>query len=48
MWHYFFGIGRFFTENVLSLDRTQWIWLSVAVVIVGFVCMRGFGSRANY
>ena len=32
----------------MSLDRTQWIWLSIVVVVVGFVCMRGFGSRTNY
>jgi hypothetical protein len=31
-----------------SLDRNQWIVLAVAVVLVGFICMRGFGSRNNY
>ncbi|HTN76669.1 MAG TPA: hypothetical protein VL096_15530 [Pirellulaceae bacterium] len=48
MWKVFFGVGRFLNENVLSMDRTQCIWLSIAVVILGFVCMRGFGSRSNY
>jgi hypothetical protein len=48
MWEYFFGVGEFFTRNVLSLVRTQWMWLSAALVVLGFVCMRGFGSRTNY
>lgn len=48
MWNYFFAIGEFFNRNILALDRTQWMWVSVALVVLGFVCMRGFGSRTNY
>lgn len=31
-----------------SLTRHEWILVSIAVLVVGFLCMRGFGSRANY
>jgi hypothetical protein len=31
-----------------SLDRNQWVVLSVAVLLVGLICMKGFGSRNNY
>ena len=31
-----------------SLSRYEWIAVFVGVLIVGYLCMRGFGSRANY
>jgi hypothetical protein len=31
-----------------GFDRQQWILISVVVLIVGLVSMRGFGSRNNY
>jgi hypothetical protein len=33
---------------VLALNRQEWLILLVAVTVVGFFCMRGFGSRNNY
>ena len=48
MLNYVFALGQFFVENVTQLDKTQWLWVSVVVVVVGFMCMRGFGSRTNY
>jgi hypothetical protein len=36
------------TRYAGQLDRQQWIVLSVLVLIVGLVSMRGFGSRNNY
>jgi hypothetical protein len=36
------------TYHAGHLDRHQWIALSVLVLVLGFVCMRGFGSRNNY
>jgi hypothetical protein len=31
-----------------QLDRQQWIILSVLVLMLGLITMRGFGSRNNY
>jgi hypothetical protein len=31
-----------------SLDRQQWIFVFVAALVMGFICMRGFGSRTKY
>lgn len=31
-----------------QLDRQQWIIVSVLVLLLGLVTMRGFGSRNNY
>jgi hypothetical protein len=45
---YVLKLGELFVTHVSELDRTQWLWLSGVVVVVGFVCMRGFGSRTNY
>ena len=36
------------TRAASSLHREHWIALSVIVLILGLVCMRGFGSRSNY
>jgi len=36
------------TRQAAYLDRQQWIVLSVLVLLVGLVCMRGFGSRTNF
>jgi len=29
-------------------DREQWIMFFVGTLVVGYFCMRGFGSRKNY
>jgi len=31
-----------------QLDRQQWIAVSVLVLVLGLITMRGFGSRSNY
>jgi hypothetical protein len=36
------------TRYAGNLDRQHWVLLSVAVLVMGLVCMRGFGSRNNY
>jgi hypothetical protein len=36
------------THSAGRLDREQWIMVSVLVLVLGLVCMRGFGSRTNY
>lgn len=36
------------TNYAGNLERQHWILLSVAVLVMGLICMRGFGSRTNY
>ena len=31
-----------------ALNRDEWIVVLAAVTFLGFLCMRGFGSRSNY
>lgn len=31
-----------------SLDRQEWIFVFIAALVLGYFCMKGFGSRANY
>jgi hypothetical protein len=46
-----YQISRFIdqaTRLAGQLDRQQWIIVSVLVLVLGLVTMRGFGSRSNY
>jgi hypothetical protein len=36
------------TNQAGRLDRHEWIMISVLVLILGLITMRGFGSRNNY
>jgi hypothetical protein len=44
VWHYL----DVFTRSAAQLDRQHWVILSVLVLVMGLICMRGFGSRSNY
>lgn len=46
---------RFLSDSYYSfwawingLDRHEWFTLLIVVMVLGFLCMRGFGSRKNY
>lgn len=44
-------MGQFYREVVRfveHMDTQQWVLTLLGVVVVGLVCMRGFGSRSNY
>ncbi|MFH1921214.1 MAG: hypothetical protein ABIP48_15205 [Planctomycetota bacterium] len=44
-------MGQFYREVmrfINHMDMQDWAVALVGVVIVGFVCLRGFGSRSNY
>lgn len=30
------------------LDKQQWLFLLIVTTAAGFLCLRGFGSRAKY
>ncbi len=36
------------TRYAGQLDRQHWVILSVVVLVLGLITMRGFGSRNNY
>lgn len=44
MGHFYRDVMRF----IEHMDRQEWVLALIAVVVVGLVCMRGFGSRSNY
>lgn len=31
-----------------GLDKQEWLMVLVGVVVIGFFCLRGFGSRSGY
>jgi hypothetical protein len=35
-------------EHATQMNPQEWFLVFVVVVIVGFFCMRGFGSRTYY
>ena len=36
------------TRHAGQLDRIHWVIISVVVLGLGVVCMRGFGSQQSY
>jgi hypothetical protein len=44
VWHYL----ELITRHANNLDRQHWVLISVVVLGVGLLCLRGFGSRAHY
>lgn len=43
-----FGLGDSAIQQVGHLDRQQWLYVFVGLVIIGFFCLRGFGSRNSF
>lgn len=46
--HYVWKLVDEVTRYAGQLDRQQWIMLSVLILGLGLITMRGFGSRNNY
>jgi hypothetical protein len=44
MWSYYDSLLMWLD----TLEQTEWFILLVGVLIVGALCLRGFGSRKNY
>ncbi len=40
-------VHKFFVF-IEQLDTQEWVLVLMALVVVGFVCMRGYGSRSDY
>ena len=44
-------MGQLYREAmrfVNHLDMQQWLMLLLGVIVLGFFCLRGFGSRSDY
>ena len=44
-------MGHFVREAmrfIEHMDTQHWLLALLGVVVVGLICMRGFGSRSNY
>lgn len=44
-------MGQLYREAMRFIEHMglqEWLLALIAVVLVGLVCMRGFGSRSNY
>ena len=39
---------RHIMRFVEQMDKQEWVLALAGVVIVGLVCLRGFGSRSKY
>jgi hypothetical protein len=44
MWHYF----NVSMNWINQIDRQQWFFILLAVLVMGAFWLRGFGSRSNY
>ena len=48
MWDYVSRYADELGHMLHRLDRIQWLIVFVAALVIGFLCMRGFGSRKYY
>jgi hypothetical protein len=45
---YLWRIRNAFNDAALTWTMREWMVLTGAMLIIGFICMRGYGSRKNY
>ena len=48
MWYHLERTIDLLRVRATQMDPRDWLVLLVAVLAVGFFCMRGFGSRTSY
>jgi hypothetical protein len=39
---------REITRLVDHMGMREWFWVMAAMIVVGLVCLRGFGSRSKF
>ena len=42
------SLWRYVWRTVDRMDTQEWVIVLFAMIFVGFICMRGFGSRHDY
>ncbi|HKD36148.1 MAG TPA: hypothetical protein VKB78_05085 [Pirellulales bacterium] len=35
-------------QSVSHLDRNAWLFVLIGALVIGLICLRGFGSRSDY
>lgn len=48
MWERIRELSHHAMQAICRFDRQDWIVIFAIVVVIGFFCMRGFGSRTDY
>ncbi len=48
MWKYVFEFGNEINQLAGKFDRQTWVFIFFGVLVLGMVCMKGFGSRTGY
>jgi len=48
MWHDLQQLIGQAQNSMLHLDRTEWMAVFTALIVIGTFCLRGFSSRLNY
>ncbi len=48
MWDHIARYGDELGRMLNGMGRMQWLLVFGAAVLLGFLCMRGFGSRKQY
>ena len=48
MSHYYWRCYWGITKSINSMEMNNWIVVGVLVVLIGLICLRGYGSRKNY
>jgi hypothetical protein len=41
-------IFRQVMQLVDHMGMREWFWVMAAMIVVGLICLRGFGSRSKY
>jgi hypothetical protein len=44
----YYGWMREILHYANKLEPQHWLLVLLAAIVIGFVCMRGFGSRSQY
>lgn len=45
---FYFKLKRMIVFMVIRMDTQDWAVVAICLVLFGFFCMRGFGSRTKY
>lgn len=48
MWNYLQTLANTALKSADGMNPKQWMLACAVLMVVGFLCLRGFGSRSNY
>ncbi len=41
-------LWRDLNRTIEGMESQEWMLVLIVVIVIGFFCMRGFGSRSDY